>query len=100
MTEESGSIDDIKERVTARVKADMPAICAAIRMLLTLQAAMTDGTQAQRDRIRKRMPALIEQLRETGQTASIYRLIREVHGPGWRPTGKAAEMIENFRGEG
>jgi hypothetical protein len=76
------------------------AVAAVMRFLLTIQAALNDATPAQRERMRKRMPPLIEKMRETGETAPIRRLIREVLGPDWQPTGDAAEWIEAMRDPG
>lgn len=76
------------------------AVGAAARFLLTLQAALSDATPAQAKRLRKRMPPLIDQMRANGDAAPIRRLIREVLGPEWRPTGEAAEWIEAMTDHG
>jgi hypothetical protein len=69
---------------------------ALVHLMLVLGAAREDATPAQRERMRKRVLPLIENLRETGDVSPIYRLIREIHGPDWRPSGEAADLIKSM----
>lgn len=94
VTEEQASVQI--EEIRAKAERDTAGWAAALRLLLFLQAALADGTPAQRARLRKRSGPLIEQLREDGNPHALYRLIQEVHGPDWRPTGEAAEWIEHL----
>lgn len=84
------------EEIRAKASRDTVGWGAALRLLFFLQAALADATPAQRTRLRKRSGPLIEQLRADGDTRPLYRLIREVHGAAWRPTGEAAEWITHL----
>lgn len=84
------------EEIKAKAERDTHGWAAALRLMIVLQAALADGTPAQRKRIRRRGGPLIDQLREDGDVRPLYRLIREVHGADWRPTGEAAEWITHL----
>jgi hypothetical protein len=96
MTDPEGQARVQIEEIRAKAERDTHGWAGALRLLFVLQAALADGTPAQRTRLRKRMGPLIEQLRDDGDTRPLYRLVREVHGPGWRPTGEAAEWIAHL----
>jgi hypothetical protein len=91
---------EVEARIRERLTRSAPAWSGAIRLLLVIQAALADMTPPQRERMRKRMSPLIDHLRETGDPSPIRRLIREILGPDWQPTGEAAEWIQSMTDHG
>lgn len=66
---------------------------AALRLVLVVGAAIHDANDAQLARLRKRIPAATEEIRTTGEVTTLRRLLAEVMGPAWSPSGKWAEQI-------
>lgn len=84
------------DEITEQVALDWRSAGSALRLVLTYGAALHDATPAQSRRIIKRAQPLMTRLRETGEIAPLYRLLREVLGPTWRPTGEHAEWIKRM----
>jgi hypothetical protein len=91
--------EEIDARVARMAEGFSRSVGPALRFVLTVQAAVAEATPAQQRRMRKRLGPLLDTFRETGDVSGIATLIREVHGPGWRPTGETAEMINNLMGD-
>ena len=93
--------DEEREREISKIAEGFARSAGpALRFILTVQAALVDATPAQAQRMRKRLPPLLEKFRETGDASGFLRLIREIHGPSWRPTGTFAEQIDALEDPG
>jgi hypothetical protein len=87
------------DRIMERIDRDFASgdMARALTLVMIFGAAMSDANAAQRSRLQKKSGPLLDHLRETGETAPLYRLIHEVHGADWQPPVEVVEWIKNLR---